>query len=121
MIYICSQNGDHLQNNLAPINKICLNPLILWTLDPIDLAIEGLLGGEKKIKSLEILREPFFFNSSILLLLRVSICVFVCVWVLRVQIRKRVWGYKRVVMRDECASSAPFILPAANSLTETKN
>lgn len=80
MIYICSQNGDHLQNNLAPINKICLNPLILWTLDPIDLAIEGLLGGEKEIKSLEILREPFFFNSSSSCSC-FNLCVCVCVGV----------------------------------------
>jgi ABC-type arginine/histidine transport system permease subunit len=62
-------------------------------LDPIDLAIEGLGGwGKKKKKSLEIWRLTylltgtllllqFFLNYSIILLLRFSICVFVCVGV----------------------------------------
>ncbi len=48
-----------------------------------------------------------FFNSSSSPCFNLCVCVCGCCGY---KLEKRVW-YKRVVMRDECASSAPFILP----------
>jgi hypothetical protein len=108
---------------LAPINKICLNSLILWTLDPIDLAIEGLGGwGKKKKKSLEIWRLTYWNpSSSILQFFFFSVFQFVClcVWVLRVQIRKKSVVQESSNERWMCEQRTIYT-SAANSLTETK-